>query len=48
MDHDETAKLLDAVLSERLAEAASQTLAQRLARRYEKLREYGEWGTSEA
>lgn len=42
--HDETARLLDVVLSQRLAEAVSQPLQQRMRRRYERLRAYGRWG----
>jgi acetyl-CoA carboxylase carboxyl transferase subunit alpha len=44
--HDETAQLLEVVLSQRLAEAVSQPAAQRMRRRYERLREYGRWGIS--
>ena len=46
--HDETAKLLDAVLCSRLAESASTNPQERLARRYAKLRQMGKWGTAEA
>lgn len=46
--HDETAKLLDAVLCSRLAESASTTQQERLTRRYAKLREMGKWGIAEA
>lgn len=46
--HDETARLLDAVLCSRLAESASTNPQERLARRYAKLREMGKWGTTEA
>lgn len=46
--HDETAKLLDAVLSTKLAESATSGQQERLTRRYAKLRDMGEWGTSEA
>jgi acetyl-CoA carboxylase carboxyl transferase subunit alpha len=46
--HDETAKLLDAVLCSKLAESASTNSQERLARRYAKLRKMGEWGTAEA
>lgn len=42
--HDETAQLLDVILSQRLAEAVSQTPDLRMQRRYERLREYGRWG----
>lgn len=45
--HDETAKLLDAVLCSRLAESASANPQERLARRYAKLREMGKWGIAE-
>jgi len=45
--HDEAAKLLDAVLCERLAEAATQNPEERLSRRYQKLRHLGKWGTDE-
>lgn len=45
--HDETAKLLDAVLCSKLAESANATSQARLARRYAKLRQLGEWGTAE-
>jgi acetyl-CoA carboxylase carboxyl transferase subunit alpha len=43
-DYDETARLLDISLSEVLALTVSQTNSDRLTRRYEKLREFGEWG----
>ena len=46
--HDEAARLLDAVLCERLAESSSQNVEQRLTRRYQKLRQLGKWGTSDA
>jgi acetyl-CoA carboxylase carboxyl transferase subunit alpha len=46
--HDETAKLLDAVLSSRLAESVSANPRDRLTRRYAKLREMGKWGIAEA
>jgi len=45
-DHDAAARYLDAVLSKRLAEAVSCTQEERLARRYQKLREFGRWGES--
>lgn len=45
-EHDETAQLLDVVLSQRLAEAVSQTAELRMRRRYERLREYGKWGAA--
>lgn len=44
MEHDETARLLDGALSQRLAEAVSLSLTDRMRRRYERLREYGRWG----
>jgi acetyl-CoA carboxylase carboxyl transferase subunit alpha len=44
LEHDETARQLDAVLSQRLAEAVSQPLQHRMRRRYERLRSYGQWG----
>ena len=43
--HDDAAKLLDVVLCSKLAESASSTVQERLARRYAKLREMGTWGT---
>ena len=46
--HDEAARLLDPVLCERLAESVTNNVADRLARRYRKLRQFGKWGTSEA
>src|SRR6266849_4989431 len=46
--HDEAARLLDSVLSARLAESSTHSVEERLARRYRKLRELGKWGTSEA
>ncbi len=45
--HDETAKLLEAALSTKLAESATCGQQERLTRRYAKLRDMGEWGTSE-
>src|SRR6187431_1976908 len=45
-DYDQAARLLDAALSERLAEAVSCSQDERLARRYNKLREFGRWGTT--
>ncbi len=47
-DHDEAARFLDAVLCERLAESSTHSVAERLTRRYQKLRQMGKWGTSEA
>jgi acetyl-CoA carboxylase carboxyl transferase subunit alpha len=46
--HDETARLLDAVLCSKLAESASSSVQERLSRRYAKLRDMGKWGTSES
>jgi acetyl-CoA carboxylase carboxyl transferase subunit alpha len=46
-DYDKTARLLDAALSERLAEAVSCSQDERLSRRYSKLRGYGRWGTAD-
>jgi len=46
-DYDEAAGFLDSVLCERLAESATNNVADRLSRRYRKLRELGKWGTSE-
>lgn len=46
--HDETARLLDSVLCERLAESVTNNVEERLSRRYRKLRQMGKWGTSEA
>ena len=45
-DYDQTARYLDSALSERLAEAVSCTQDERLARRYNKLRHFGRWGTA--
>lgn len=45
-DYDQTARLLDAALSERLAEAVSCPPTERLARRYDKLRQFGRWGVA--
>ena len=44
-DYDEAARLLDAALSEGLAESLSYASEQRLNRRYGKLRGFGEWGS---
>jgi len=44
---DEAAGFLDAVLCARLAESATNNVADRLDRRYRKLRQLGKWGTSE-
>src|SRR5258705_6468990 len=45
-DYDQAARLLDAALSARLAEAVSCSQDERLARRYNKLRGFGRWGTA--
>jgi len=45
-DYDQAAHLLDAALTERLAEAVSCSQDERLARRYRKLRDFGRWGTA--
>lgn len=45
-DFDQTARYLDAALSERLAEAVSCSQEDRLSRRYGKLRGFGRWGTA--
>jgi len=45
--HDETARLLDAALCARLAESESSTLQDRLSRRYQKFRNFGQWTTDE-
>ena len=45
--HDETARLLDAALCARLAESESSTLQERLSRRYQKFRNFGQWTTDE-
>ena len=46
--HDEAARFLDPVLCKRLAESVTNNVADRLDRRYRKLRQLGKWGTSEA
>jgi acetyl-CoA carboxylase carboxyl transferase subunit alpha len=46
-DYDQTARYLDSALSERLAEAVSCSPDDRLSRRYQKLRGFGRWGTSD-
>ncbi len=43
--HDETARLLESALSTRLAESITHNLAERLSRRYRKLRQMGKWET---
>jgi acetyl-CoA carboxylase carboxyl transferase subunit alpha len=45
-DYDQTARYLDAALTERLAEAVSCSQEERLKRRYNKLRHFGRWGTA--
>jgi acetyl-CoA carboxylase carboxyl transferase subunit alpha len=45
-DYDQTARFLDAALTERLAEAVSCSQEERLSRRYHKLRHFGRWGTT--
>jgi acetyl-CoA carboxylase carboxyl transferase subunit alpha len=45
-DYDQAARLLDSALSGRLAEAVSCTQEERLARRHNKLRQFGRWGTA--
>jgi acetyl-CoA carboxylase carboxyl transferase subunit alpha len=46
-DYDQTARYLDSALTERLAEAVSCSTDDRLSRRYQKLRGFGRWGTSD-
>lgn len=43
-DYDQAARFLDSALSERLAESVSCSQEERLARRYAKLRSFGQWG----
>lgn len=43
-DYDETARILDTYLGETLKEIASYNKRQRMALRYNKLREFGKWG----
>src|SRR5438552_14478755 len=45
-DYDQAARFLDAALTERLAEAVSCSQVERLTRRYNKLRQFGRWGTA--
>jgi len=45
-DYDRAAHYLDVALTERLAEAVSCSQDERLARRYNKLRDFGRWGTA--
>jgi acetyl-CoA carboxylase carboxyl transferase subunit alpha len=44
---DEAGRLVDAALCARLAESVTHNAEDRLARRYQKLRNLGKWGTSE-
>lgn len=44
-DYDQAARFLDSALTERLAEAASCSQEERLARRHSKLRQFGRWGS---
>jgi len=46
--HDEAARLLDSVLCARLAESVTSKVDERLARRYQKMRQVGKWGISES
>src|SRR2546430_11383742 len=46
--HDEAARFLDVALSARLAESSTHSVEERLTRRYQKLRHFGKWGTSDA
>jgi len=46
--HDEAARLLDGVLSARLAESSTHSVEERLTSRYQKLRALGKWGTSDS
>ena len=46
--HDEAARLLDSVLCAKLAESVTSKVDERLARRYQKMRQFGKWGISEA
>lgn len=45
-DYDQSARYLDAALSERLAEAVSCSQEERLAKRHSKLRQFGRWGNA--
>jgi len=45
---DEAARLLDSVLSARLAESFNSSVEERLTRRYQKLRQLGKWETSDS
>jgi acetyl-CoA carboxylase carboxyl transferase subunit alpha len=44
LEHDETARLLGAALSEALTETVNLSEEKRLAKRFERLRRYGMWG----
>ena len=46
--HDEAAHLLDSALCARLAESVTSKVDERLARRYQKMRQVGKWGISES
>src|SRR6267142_1851805 len=46
--HDEAARLLDSVLCAKLAESVTSKVDERLARRYQKMRQVGKWGISES
>jgi len=45
--YDEAARLLDSVLCAKLAESVTSKVDERLARRYQKIRQFGKWGISE-
>lgn len=45
-DYDKAARFLDGALTDALAEAVSCSQEDRLARRYQKLRQFGRWGTA--
>jgi acetyl-CoA carboxylase carboxyl transferase subunit alpha len=45
--HDEAARLLDSVLCAKLAESVTSKVDERLARRYQKMRQFGKWGISD-
>jgi acetyl-CoA carboxylase carboxyl transferase subunit alpha len=45
--HDNAARLLDSALSSKLAESIGSNVAERLTRRYQKLRHLGKWETTE-
>jgi acetyl-CoA carboxylase carboxyl transferase subunit alpha len=44
VDHDNSAKMLDVILNERLLSIMSSPHRQRVAKRYEKIQRYGKWG----